>query len=168
MQWAHTASRVRTSGGGSGIWSPSGINLLQAYHRLQIDVQKVPKYGRGRPAAGKPRPVQRHGYRLITAISEAADKASPLREEAGCFVLPTNLVDRQADWPAQELLYRYKSQIGIEKNFSLLKDPAILNSIFPKKAQRIEVLGMVRLISLLIWRLMERSMRQYVEPNAHA
>jgi transposase len=46
-----------------------------------------------------------------------------------------------------------------------LKDPAIVNSIFLKKAARIEVLGLVLLISLLIWRLMERSMRQYVENN---
>ncbi|XPS88919.1 transposase, IS4 family [Desulfosarcina variabilis str. Montpellier] len=59
----------------------------------------------------------------------------------------------------------YKSQIGIEKNFSFLKDPAIVNSIFLKKARRIEVLGLVLLISLFIWRLMERSMRQYVETN---
>jgi transposase len=135
------------------------------YHRLQIDVAKVPKYGRGRPAAGKPRPILRYEYQLTATIMEAPDKVTPLREEAGCFVLLTNLLDQQAEWPAQELLYLYKSQIGIEKNFSFLKDPAIVNSIFLKKAERIEVLGLVLLISLLIWRLMERSMRQYVEAN---
>jgi transposase len=135
------------------------------YHQLQIDVQKVSKYGRGRPAAGKPRPVLRYEYRLITTIIEAPEKVNPLRQEAGCFVLLTNLLDQQADWPASELLSLYKSQIGIEKNFSFLKDPAIVNSIFLKKAERIEVLGLVLLISLLIWRLMERSMRQYVEAN---
>ena len=135
------------------------------YHRLQVDVDKVPKYGRGRPAAGKPRPVLRYEYRLTATISEAPEKVSPLREEAGCFVLLTNLLDQQEDWSASELLSLYKSQIGIEKNFSFLKDPAIVNSIFLKKAERIEVLGLVLLISLLIWRLMERSMRQYVETN---
>ena len=135
------------------------------YHRLQIDVAKVPKYGRGRPAAGKPRPILRYEYQLTATIMEAPDKVTPLREEAGCFVLLTNLLDQQAEWPAQELLCLYKSQIGIEKNFSFLKDPAIVNSIFLKKAERIEVLGLVLLISLLIWRLMERSMRQYVEAN---
>ena len=72
---------------------------------------------------------------------------------------------QQKDWPAPELLSLYKSQIGIEKNFSFLKDPAIVNSIFLKKAERIEVLGLVLLISLLIWRLMERCMRKYVEIN---
>jgi transposase len=39
----------------------------------------------------------------------------------------------------------------------------IVNSIFLKKQERIEVLGLVFLLSLLIWSLMERSMRQYVE-----
>ncbi len=138
---------------------------VSSYHHLQIEVEKVPKYGRGRPAAGKPRLVLRYEYRLSTAILEAPEKVNPLREQAGCFVLLTNLLDQQADWPAHELLSLYKSQIGIEKNFSFLKDPAIVNSIFLKKAERIEVLGLVLLISLLIWRLMERSMRQYVEAN---
>jgi transposase len=84
-----------------------------SYHRLEINVQKEPKYGRGRPAAGKPRPVQRYEYRLTATLSETADKVGPLREEAGCFVLLTNLLDRQEEWPAQELLSLYKSQIGI-------------------------------------------------------
>lgn len=147
----------------------AGVKLIRksdaSYHRLQISVEKVPKYGRGRPAAGKPRPVLRYEYQLTATITQAPEKVAPLREEAGCFVLLTNLLDQQSDWPAHELLSLYKSQIGIEKNFSFLKDPAIVNSIFLKKAERIEVLGLVLLISLLLWRLMERSMRQYVETN---
>jgi transposase len=136
-----------------------------SYHRLRVNVEAVPKYARGRPAVGKPRKVLRYEYRVMASTAEAPDKVAPLREEAGCFVLLTNLLDQQAEWPAEELLSLYKSQIGIEKNFSFLKDPAIVNSIFLKKARRIEVLGLVLLISLLIWRLMERSMRRYVETN---
>jgi transposase len=136
-----------------------------SYHHLQADVQEMPQYGRGRPALGKPRKVLRYEYRVTTTVAEAPDKVAPLREEAGCFVLLTNLLDQQEAWPAEALLSLYKSQIGIEQNFSFLKDPAIVNSIFLKKARRIEVLGLVLLISLLIWRLMERSMRQYVETN---
>ena len=137
----------------------------KSYHQLKIDVEKVPKYGRGRPAKGKPRPVLRYEYFLTTTILEAPEKVDPLRHEAGCFVLVTNLLHQHDQWPSDELLTLYKSQIGIEKNFSFLKDPAIVNSIFLKKAERIEVLGLVLLISLLIWRLMERSMRQYVDIN---
>jgi transposase len=135
------------------------------YHRIKVDIAKVPKYGRGRPAKGKPRIALRHEYVLTTKIAEAPEKVAPLRIQAGCFVLITNMIEQQDTWPAPELLKLYKSQIGIEKNFSFLKDPAIVNSIFLKKAERIEVLGLVLLISLLIWRLMERSMRQYVQNN---
>ncbi|MGD9211703.1 MAG: IS1634 family transposase, partial [Desulfobacteraceae bacterium] len=85
-----------------------------SYYQLQVDVEEIPKYGRGRPAADKPRPVLRYEYQLTTTIREAPDKISPLREEAGCFVLLTNLVDQKDDWPANELLSLYKSQIGVE------------------------------------------------------
>jgi len=136
-----------------------------SYHRLQLDIEKLPKYGCGRPASGKPRAVLCYGYRLTTTIMEAPEKVNPLRQEAGCFFLLTNLLDQQADWPAPELFSVYKSQIGIEKSFSFLKDPAIVNSIFLKKAERIEMLSLVLLISLLIWWLTDHSMRQYVEAN---
>jgi hypothetical protein len=65
----------------------------------------------------------------------------PLRQNAGCFVLLTNLLDQHADGPLHERLTLYKSQIGNEKNVSFLKNPAIVNSTFLKKAERIEVLG---------------------------
>ncbi len=123
------------------------------YHRIEVYIEKVPKYARGRPAKDKPRAVLSYEYLLSAAIDEAPEKVAPLRLEAGCFVLLTNLVYQQEEWSAPELLTLYKSQIGIEKNFSFLKDPAIVNSIFLKKAERIEVLGLVLLISLLIWRL---------------
>jgi transposase len=135
------------------------------YHRIEVNIEKVAKYARGRPAKDKPRAVLSYEYQLSANIVEAPEKVAPLRLEAGCFVLLTSLVHQQEQWSAPELLTLYKSQIGIEKNFSFLKDPAIVNSIFLKKAERIEVLGLVLLISLLIWRLMERSMRQYVETN---
>lgn len=135
------------------------------YHQVKISIEKIPKYARGRPPKNKPKTALSYQYLLSTTIVEAPEKIAPLRLEAGCFVLLSNLIDQQNDWPAPELLTLYKSQIGIEKNFSFLKNPAIVNSIFLKKTERIEVLGLVLLISLLIWRLMERSMRQYVEAN---
>lgn len=136
-----------------------------SYHRITVDIEEVPKFSRGRPAQGKPRQALRHEFMLKTTILEAPERVEPLRTEAGCFVLLSNLNEQQEKWPASELLTLYKSQIGIEKNFSFLKDPLIVNSIFLKKAERIEVLGLILLVSLLIWRLMERSMRKYIESN---
>lgn len=133
------------------------------YHRLEVDIEEVPRYARGRPVKGKERIPERHEYILKTTIHEDPAKVEPLRAEAGCFVLLTTMEGEKEMWPARELLSLYKDQNGIEKNFGFLKDPVIVNSLFLKKAERIEVLGLVLLIALLIWRLMEHSMRRYLD-----
>ncbi len=135
-----------------------------SYHRIEYTIAQIPRYGRGRPPVDKERVPKRFDYRLETVIGQDPQAIEPLRTEAGCFVLICNLTkDRDlADWPAEKLLSLYKDQNGIEKNFGFLKDPVIVNSIFLKKPHRIEVLGLILLISLLIWRLMERSLRQHV------
>jgi transposase len=61
------------------------------------------------------------------------------------------------------VLQAYKDQHGREQNFAFLKDPLIVNSLFLKKPERIEALGLVLLLALLLWRLMERQMRAHVE-----
>ena len=38
-------------------------------------------------------------------------------------------------------------------NFPFLKDPLIVNDTFLKKAERIEALGFILLLSLMIWNL---------------
>jgi transposase len=60
----------------------------------------------------------------------------------------------------------YKDQHGTEQNYGFLKDPVIVNSLFLKKEERIEALGLVLLLALLIWRLMERAMRRYVDTTS--
>ena len=132
-------------------------------HQLQCEIEKVAKYRRGRPAKDKPRAPIGYEYRLAVTITEDAEAVAPMRLEAGCFVLLCNIDSDDTQWTARELLRLYKNQSGIEQNFGFLKDPLIVNSIFLKKPERIEVLGLVLVISLLIWRLIERSMRQYIE-----
>lgn len=135
--------------------------------QISTSVEKIAKYKRGRPKKGEKRVPERYEYRLKLSFEEDKAKVDTLREEAGCFVLLSNLASssEKTEWDAEGLLRLYKSQSGIEQNFGFLKNPVIINSVFLKKNSRIEVLGMVLLISLLIWRLIERSMRLYVEEN---
>ena len=58
------------------------------------------------------------------------------------------------------MLRIYKEQDGIEKNFGFIKDPLVANDVFLKKARRIEAMGLVLVLALLLWRLMERTMRR--------
>jgi len=46
-----------------------------------------------------------------------------------------------------------------EQNFAFLKDPVFVNTLFLKSPRRIEALGLVLVLALMIWRLMERAMR---------
>jgi transposase len=135
-----------------------------AYHLLDVTVEERPQYGRGRPSATQPRAVKAMRYGLQTTISAQTERMAHLYEEAGCFVLLTN-VPTAGDLAhnAGEVLTVYKEQHGTEQNYGFLKDPVIVNSLFLKKPERIEALGLVLLLALLIWRVMERALRRHVE-----
>jgi len=136
-----------------------------SYHRIQTEVVEQPKFGRGRPAKNRPRIPAGYRYQIKARILADDEAIAPLKLGAGCFVLVSNVPEefQGRQWTAADLLGEYKEQYGIEKNFGFLKDPLIVNSIFLKKNERIEVLGLVLLIALLIWRLMERTMRKHIE-----
>ena len=135
--------------------------------RITASVNSAARYRKGRPKKGEERVPERYEYNLEISFEEDEAKINTLRQEAGCFVLLSNLMlsSENEERTAEDLLRLYKNQIGIEQNFGFLKNPVIINSIFLKKNSRIEVLGMILLISLLIWRLIERSMRLYIEQN---
>jgi transposase len=86
------------------------------------------------------------------------------RKEAGCCGLLTNVPTAgELAHSARDILTVYKEQHGTEQNYGFLKDPVIVNSLFLKKPERIEALGLILLLALLLWRLMERTMRTYVD-----
>jgi transposase len=137
-------------------------SINNEYYRIDAIVEKELKYGPGRP--GPNREPKKIMYCVKITINENEENIVKKREEAGCFVLFSNLPEKgEMGHSSEEILRSYKEQHGVERNFTFLKDPVIVNSIFLKKQERIEVLGLVFLLSLLIWSLMERSMRQYVE-----
>jgi hypothetical protein len=82
------------------------------------------------------------------------------RDEAGCCVLLTNVpTEGGLAHRAGVVLKGSKDPEGIEQHGSGLKAPLIVNSRLRKKPERIEALGLVCLLALLLWRLMERSLR---------
>src|SRR5262252_1322912 len=135
-----------------------------AYHGIEVTVEERPVYGRGRPSTQKPRPIKAMRYNLFINDTTTTERITRLEEEAGCFVLLTN-VPTAGDMAhsARDLLTVYKDQHGTEQNYGFLKDPVIVNSLFLKKPERIEALGLILLLALLLWRLMERTMRQHVD-----
>jgi transposase len=142
--------------------------LPSAYHWVEVEVQERPKYGPGRPSSTPPRVVKALRYALQVTLHERAEVIARKRQEAGCFVLLTNVptVGEMAH-RARAVLQAYKEQHGIEQNYGFLKDPLIVNSLFLKKPERIEALGLVLLLALLVWRLVERTLRVHVETTGN-
>ena len=138
--------------------------LPSAYHGVDVDVEERPQSGPGRPSATRPRAVKALRYGLQVTLHERAEVMARKHQEAGCFVLLTNVptVGEMAH-TARAVLQAYKEQHGVEQNYGFLKDPLIVNSLFLKKPERIEALGLVLLLALLVWRLIERTLRVHVE-----
>jgi transposase len=135
-----------------------------AYHWVEAVVEERPKYGPGRPSRTQPRAVKALRYGLQVTLHERAEVLARKVQETGCFVLLTNVpTEGEMAHSAREVLRAYKEQHGVEQNFAFLKDPLIVNSLFLKKPERIEALGLVLLLALLLWRLVERALRVHVE-----
>ncbi len=138
-----------------------------ALHSIAVLVEEKMYFPRGRPPRNGPRKVASVRYILKARIEEKEEQIRQKREEAGCFVLLTNvpLQGNMAE-TGSELLQAYKEQHGIERNFSFLKDPVIVNDLFLKKPERIEVLGAVLLMALMVWNLIEHCLRQYIKEHS--
>jgi hypothetical protein len=139
-----------------------------SFHDLSFEIEPHFTYARGRPKKGQPRAVAKVAYRVHCHLAHKASALEQMRLEAGCFVLLTNVAgEGDGAIDAKEILSLYKEQHGVEQNFAFLKGPAVVNTIFLKSEERIEALGLILLISLLIWRLIERSLRKHVEETGH-
>ena len=133
-------------------------------HSIAVSIKEKVYYAQGRPPKNGMRKVASVRYILKARIEEKAEQVRRKREEAGCFVLLTNVAGKgDMSETGAELLQAYKEQNGIERNFSFLKDPLIVNDLFLKKPERIEVLGAVLLIALVIWNLIEHCLRQHIK-----
>ena len=133
------------------------------YHWLEVDIEPRPHYASGRPKADGSRTIRQMSYGLRFDCHEDHEALERAREHSGCFVLLTNLPNQgEGAYSAEQILRTYKEQHGIEKNFGFLKDDAIVNALFLKTPERLEALGLILLIALLIWRLMEFHMRRHL------
>jgi transposase len=123
-------------------------------------VEEKPIYVTGRPKADGTRKIQRTTYRLKISLQPREQAVARARQEAGCFVLITNEPEEAAGGlGSKELLRAYHDQHSVEQNFGFLKDPVIVNALFLKSPRRIEALGLILVLALMVWRLMERTMR---------
>ena len=98
-------------------------------------------------------------YKVHYEITENESKIKSEQQKAGMFVLITTDLHKFTD---KDILVEYKGQTSVEMSFRFLKSPMIVDRVFLKNNSRIEALGYLMLIALIIWTLMEREVRQNI------
>ena len=118
-------------------------------------------------APGEPKSSKRaeaiEGYQLRFSWQRKPEAEQKLREARSRFILATNQLDAD-EYPAQLILTEYKQQQKVERGFRFLKDPLFFtSSVFVKKTQRVAALAFLMAVTLLIYTLAERKIRQTLE-----
>jgi transposase len=125
----------------------------------QSVVYTLPRAKRGRPKADE---QLQQGTRWQVVVSDVQMNDKTLTDKSqkmGMFVLMTSHADSQ-EWTNAKVLHTYKGQAAAETRFRLLKDPAILDAVYLKHPHRIEALGIVMVMALLVYGVLEWRVRE--------
>jgi transposase len=116
---------------------------------------------RGRPKAGAEVPLVTQ-YRLAIEVDLDNEAREAAIAEQSCFVL---VHTGEAPMTAREMMAAYKGQSVVETRFPFLKDPSWADVFFVKTPHRVEALGYVLMLALLLWSVWERRVRLNLEAS---
>ena len=129
------------------------------YHTLrELEVIERPHYRQsGRPKKGAtPTHVT---YRVTGTVVTDETVIEQAKRRAGRFILATNTLDEEIT--VEAILTDYKGQQAPERGFGILKDPLFFtSSVFLKTPERIAALAMIMGLSLMVYTLAQRQLRQ--------
>ena len=93
------------------------------YYVLNSEIEERPKYKRGRPKGGI-REIKEMRYGLLATITEDENSVSNLRQQAGCFVMLTNVAKEGKDsYDAKDILTQLRGQLGKnDLNLAIFED----------------------------------------------
>ena len=131
----------------------------------KIEEKVTIKYAKkGRPSKDE-KGTEEKSFCIEIGIKETNEIAvSKLCDMEGCFVLITSIKDKD-EYSDYKILEEYKGQNSVEAAFKFLKDPVYLGSVFLKKKSRVEALGYVFILVLLIAAYFEYRIRKSLKEN---
>lgn len=98
-------------------------------------------------------------YQISATVSDDESKINTEVLSAGRFIIATNVLESK-EVSDDSMLSEYKAQQSCERGFGFLKDPLFFaDSIFLKSPERIESLGMIMGLCLLVYTLAQRQIR---------
>lgn len=133
------------------------------WHQLSpITVVTKRHYERpGKPKRGTP--PSRLSYQGQATLELNPIAVAHQQQRAGRFILATNVLAIE-DLSAVDALKAYKEQQGTERGFRFLKDPLFFTtSVFLKSPERIMALSLIMGLSLMVYNLGQRQLRQALQ-----
>ncbi|GBE73224.1 transposase [Microcystis aeruginosa NIES-87] len=104
-------------------------------------------------------------YQISATVCQDESKINTELLSAGCFIIATNVLDSQ-ELSDDSMLREYKAQQSCERGFGFLKDPLFFaDSIFLKSPERIESMGMIMGLCLLVYTLAQRQIRNALKES---
>jgi len=131
------------------------------YSSFSLQSEKVieKRKKRGRPKKGESPKVTTVYRPKLQQMARNKEAIAEKKRKMSTFILITNKVD-QKEMTDPEILQTYKGQEAAETRFRLLKSPAIIDGFFLKKPSRIEALGIIFVMALLIYGILEYRIRE--------
>nr|WP_272939582.1 IS1634 family transposase [Heyndrickxia coagulans] len=126
---------------------------------VQMSDQPIKRKKRGRPKKDE-QTKQEQIYQIqLESFEKDHDFIENKKKMLSTFVLITNKLDEET-LSNQEVLRVYKGQSAAETRFRLIKDSQMIDAIYLKTPERVEALGIVYVMALLIYGILEYRVRK--------
>jgi transposase len=135
------------------------------FHQVESEIIPVLPKKKKRSSGSEDVPSAEE-YRIeIRSMERDEEYFEQLVRQGSRFVLVATVppVYKDMEMDATQILRAYKGQINVEMTFSYLKDPFFVDAVYLKKPHRIQVLGYILLISLLVYKVFQQLIREHME-----
>ncbi|RCS34369.1 IS1634 family transposase [Heyndrickxia coagulans] len=126
---------------------------------VQMSDQPIKRKKRGRPKKDEQTKREQIYQIQLESFEKDHDFIENKKKMLSTFVLITNKLDEET-LSNQEVLRVYKGQSAAETRFRLIKDSQMIDAIYLKTPERVEALGIVYVMALLIYGILEYRVRK--------
>ncbi len=139
------------------------LNKTLKYHQITEIKISESEINNQKKKSKKKREKSGKKYQITGVIESDFTKISEWEKRAGRFLLATNRLDKSKFSP-DDMIIKYKEQQAAERGFGFLKDPLFFaDSVLLKSPKRIETMGMLMGLCLLVYSLGQREVRRVLK-----
>lgn len=126
------------------------------YHRVTIGTDSIAIRRRGRPSKDASKDITGINYLLDFSVSRDDERIQERLDKECLFVV----VSTKMNMKATDILKEYKTQSAVERKFQFLKSPQFVSSFYLDSPKRVEALGYLLLILMLLLSVAEYVVRR--------